>query len=261
MHKIRIPITWSWVLGYSVLITAISEIIYRGSKVIDESVPIHIEVLLPAFVIGCIIAYPKAKTAKGDSNMATSVEEHDKHAVLETPSEKRVAYIVAGSFMVLVGLSMPLVIGDSTGSDSYVSAVTEPSLHAAGVPEAEAFAVEVGASAKVGRLTAAQPSLGWGMILFHVLVVTIISNLGKMFPAFCYRKEAHWRERLAVAIGMWPRGEVGAGVLVISLSYGIGGPVVTIAMLSLALNLMLTGVFIYFVKQLTAPLPQYSEVR
>ena len=41
-----------------------------------------------------------------------------------------------------------------------------------------------------------------------------------------------------------PRGEVGAGVLVISLSYGIGGPIVTIAMLSLALNLMLTGIFI-----------------
>ena len=74
-------------------------------------------------------------------------------------------------------------------------------------------------------------------------MLTILSNLGKMFPAFCYRKEAHWRHRLAVAIGMWPRGEVGAGVLVLSLSYGIGGPVVTVAMLSLALNLALTGVF------------------
>jgi len=92
-----------------------------------------------------------------------------------------------------------------------------------------------------------------------VLFITLISNLGKMFPAFCYRREAHWRERLAVAVGMWPRGEVGAGVLVISLSYGIGGPVVTIAMLSLALNLLLTGVFIYFVKQLTGALPAYKQ--
>ena len=56
---------------------------------------------------------------------------------------------------------------------------------------------------------------------------------------------------------MWPRGEVGAGVLVISLSYGIGGPIVTIAMLSLALNLMLTGLFIYIVRRLTAPLAPY----
>ena len=66
------------------------------------------------------------------------------------------------------------------------------------------------------------------------------------------------RERLAVAMGMWPRGEVGAGVLVISLSYGIGGPVVTVAMLSLALNLLLTGVFIYIGKRLTRPLPAYA---
>jgi Na+:H+ antiporter len=93
-----------------------------------------------------------------------------------------------------------------------------------------------------------------------VLLVTAISNVGKMFPAFCYRREAHWRERLAVAIGMWPRGEVGAGVLVISLSYGIGGPIVTVAMLSLALNLLLTGAFIYAVKRLTSPLPAYGRL-
>jgi Kef-type K+ transport system membrane component KefB len=82
--------------------------------------------------------------------------------------------------------------------------------------------------------------------------VTALANLGKMFPALCYRREATLRERLAVAIGMWPRGEVGAGVLVISLSYGIGGPIVVIAMLSLALNLVMTGVFILIVKKLLA---------
>lgn len=54
----------------------------------------------------------------------------------------------------------------------------------------------------------------------------------------------------ALAISMWPRGEVGAGILVISLSYGIGGPVLTVAMLSLALNLLLTGLFILIVKKL-----------
>ena len=71
-----------------------------------------------------------------------------------------------------------------------------------------------------------------------------------MFPAFCYRREVHWKHRLAVAIGMWPRGEVGAGVLVLSLSFGIGGPIVTVAMLSLSLNLLLTGVFIMIVRKL-----------
>ena len=49
---------------------------------------------------------------------------------------------------------------------------------------------------------------------------------------------------------MWPRGEVGAGVLVISIGYGIGGPIVTVAMLSLAFNLFLTGVFILIVRKL-----------
>lgn len=80
-----------------------------------------------------------------------------------------------------------------------------------------------------------------------------------MYPFFCYRREAHWRERLSVAIGMWPRGEVGAGVLVLSLSYGIGGPVVTVAMLSLALNLALTGVFIFIIRRLIRALPDVRE--
>jgi hypothetical protein len=49
---------------------------------------------------------------------------------------------------------------------------------------------------------------------------------------------------------MWPRGEVGAGVLIVSLGYGLGGPMILAAMLSLALNLILTGVFILSVKWL-----------
>jgi Kef-type K+ transport system membrane component KefB len=85
------------------------------------------------------------------------------------------------------------------------------------------------------------------------VIVTILSNLGKMLPAFCYRTEATFRERLALAIGMWPRGEVGAGVLVIALSYGIAGASLTVAVLSLALNLLCTGVFIVIVKKLIAP--------
>jgi hypothetical protein len=80
--------------------------------------------------------------------------------------------------------------------------------------------------------------------------VTILSNLGKMFPFFCYRKEATIRERLALSIAMFPRGEVGAGVLVVSMGYGLGGIALTVAVLSLALNLLLTGVFIIAVKKL-----------
>ncbi len=261
LHRIRIPVTWPWVLAYAAGITAVSEVVYKGSKLIDESVPIHIEVLLPAFVLGCVLAYPKSAESKEVGGKPQN-EEHDAHVgheVIETPTEKRVTAIVAGVFMVLVGLSMPMILaGDSAGQGGATATAVAPSLRAGGSPAAEATAAQVGAAREIGRVTAAQPPMGWGMIALHVLIVTILSNLGKMFPAFCYRREAHWRERMAVAVGMWPRGEVGAGVLVISLSYGIGGPIVTIAMLSLALNLLLTGVFIYAVKRLTAPLPAYQ---
>ncbi len=254
LHKVRIPVSWHWVLGYSAIITAFSELIYKSSKFIDESVPIHIEVLLPAFVLGCIIAYPKH-----ENGTDTVVPDGHDHAEIETPTEKRVATIVAAVFMVLVGLSMPLILStDMVESGSSVYSAIEPSLHAGGSPDAEMAAADIGVQQDIGRITASQPTMGWSMITLHVIIVTLISNLGKMFPALCYQREAHWRERLAVSIGMWPRGEVGAGVLVISLSYGIGGPIVTIAMLSLALNLLLTGFFIYLAKRLTKSLPEYS---
>ena len=82
------------------------------------------------------------------------------------------------------------------------------------------------------------------------VAITILSNLGKMFVSLCYREEATWRERLALGISLWPRGEVGAGVLVLSLSYGIGGPIVVVAGLSLALNLVLTGFLILIIRSL-----------
>jgi len=260
LHKVRIPVTWPWVLAYAAAITAISEVVYKGSTLIDESVPIHIEVLLPAFVLGCVMAYPKRHTYdKTVANHHAGDQLHG-HEVIDTPTERGLATIIAAAFMVLVGLSMPIILsGESAVQAGAMAEAVEPTLHAGGAPVAEVAAAKVGASQQIGRITAAQPAMAWGLIALHVLIVTVISNLGKLFPAICYRKEAHWRERLAVAIGMWPRGEVGAGVLVISLSYGIGGPIVTIAMLSLALNLLLTGLFILAVKRLTAPLPAYRR--
>lgn len=256
LHKIRIPVTWPWIMVYAGGIAGLSEVIYQGSKLIDESVPIHIEVILPAFVLGCVMAYPKAHHATADAQG----NGHHGHDAIDTPGERRVATAVAAVFMVLVGLSMPMILkSDSAVPPGAAAEQIESTLHGAGTPAAETAAAEIGASRQIGRITAAQPPMSWAEIIMHVLIITIMSNIGKMFPAFCYRREAHWRERLAVAIGMWPRGEVGAGVLVISLSYGIGGPIVTVAMLSLALNLLLTGVFIYFVKQLTGSLPAYAR--
>ena len=256
LHRLRIPATWPWVLAYAGGIAGLSEIVYRGSKLVDESVPIHIEVLLPAFVLGCVMAYPQGTAGKASG----AGGHHPAHIVIDARGERRVTTIVAAAFMVLVGLSMPLILsGEAASQGGAMVGEVERTLHGAGVPEAEALAAKVGAERQLGRITSAQPPLTWAQIALHVLIVTVIANFGKMFPALCYRREAHWRERFAVAVGMWPRGEVGAGVLVISLSYGIGGPIVTIAMLSLALNLLLTGVFIYIVKRVTSPLPEYER--
>jgi hypothetical protein len=217
LHAVRLPVSWPFVMGYAVLVTLLSEAVYLGSKLLDPSAPIHFEVLLPAFVIGCLLARPHGHA--GD------------HTAPHGPGEQRAATLVSACFMVLVGLSMPAI---------------QLSAEAA-APGGLAYE---GASALALAEHKAFP--GWGMIALHVAIITVLSNLGKMFPVFCYRREASLRQRLAVAICMFPRGEVGAGVLVISLSYGIGGPALTVATLSLALNLLCTGLFILAVKRLLA---------
>ena len=208
LHRVRIPTTWPWVLGYAGAIALVSEVIYKASKVINDVVPIHIEVLLPAFVLGCVMAYPRGHDPHSDDAREGHLEGPD------SPEEQKVTTIISAAFMVLVGLSMPPI---AVGSGN------------------------------------------WQIIMLHVVIITAIANIGKMFPLFVYRKEAHWRERLAICIGMWPRGEVGAGVLIISLGYGIGGMMVTVAALSLALNILLTGVFILIVKRLLGSVPTIAR--
>lgn len=200
MHRIRIPIVWPWVLAYAAGIAFGSEVIYRFSKLIDEVVPIHIEVLLPAFVLGCVLARPQGQDPHSDD----AKEGHQDGP--ESPEEQRISTIISACFMILVGLSMPMLSLEGSG--------------------------------------------GWGQLATHVLLLTLLANIGKMFPLICYRTEASWRERLALCIGMWPRGEVGAGVLIVSISYGLRGEMIAAAALSLALNLVLTGAFILVVKKL-----------
>ena len=217
LHRLAIPVSWLWVMGYSAIITVLCELVYWVSKIINDVLPLHIEVLLPAFVLGCILARPSGH----DPHVDDMREGHQEG--LETSEEQRISTWISGIFMILVGLSLP----------------------------------------SMGNIQDGESNLTWGSIMFHVLLITLLANLGKMFPLFCYRREASWRERLAMCIGMWPRGEVGAGVLVVSLSYGIGGAMVTVAMLSLALNLLLTGIFIYFTKRLlinTPSMVRFSEL-
>jgi len=215
LHQWRLPVGWPWMLLYAGIVTAVCEAIYLASRVIDDTVPVHLEVLLPAFVLGCLLARPSGQA------------EHE---------ESPVGVWVSACFMVLVGLSMPPI--QSAAPAEMLEPIEKPVLAFANV------------SASTLALKDTFP--GWGVIAWHVLLITLLANLGKMFPSLCYRREATLRERIAIAVGMFPRGEVGAGVLVISLSYGLAGPSLTVAVLSLALNLLLTGVFIAVVKGLIA---------
>ncbi|HEY4618763.1 MAG TPA: hypothetical protein VIH09_11270 [Flavobacterium sp.] len=230
-NSLQLSIRWKNVLFYAVIISGTAEIIYYLSKAMYETVGVHIEVLLPAFILGSMISKKH--------NYIRSHENNQGEDILEQKKEKTVSYIVSAVFMLFVGLSMPPLEGFS-GSDL----------------KTQHFEI-VDAALKGNEVLNLNPeqTLNWETIIFHVLIVTLLSNIGKMVPAFVYRREASWRERLAVAIAMFPRGEVGAGVLIISMSYGIGGPIVTIAMLSLALNLLLTGLFIMLVKSLLKNVP------
>lgn len=189
-RKFKLPATWPWILAYSLSISLVCKMIFILTLDRDSLAGAHIEVLLPAFVLGCMMRTDRKKV---------------------TLNESKVRFFMSCLFMLLVGLSLPLIVGESAETQLEMS--------------------------------------NWE-IFTHVLIITVISNVGKMFAVFCYKKEASIRERLAVSISMFPRGEVGAGVLAVALSYGIQGPFIIVAFLSLALNLILTGVFIVVVKKI-----------
>lgn len=192
---------WKSILAYAVIVFSITQFIYLSSKsFFGEEGSIHIEVLLPAFVLGMIM-----KTKHQTSVM-----------------ELRVTDFISYLFMFLVGMSMPLFIGVDFESSA----------------------------AAADTITGAQPMMSWEMIAFHVLMVSLLSNIGKLFPLLSY-KDRQFGERLALSIGMFTRGEVGAGIIFIGISYNLGGPALIISVLTLVLNLILTGIFVIWVKNLT----------
>lgn len=145
----------------------------------------------------------------------------------DSHTERRISTAISLLFMFLVGMSMPLVTGGfdySTGHE--------------------------------GSITASRPMLPWGIIMLHVVAVSCLSNLGKLVPMLFYRDRS-LNERLALSIGMFTRGEVGAGVIFIALGYNIGGPALIISALTLVLNLILTGGFVLVVKHLA--LKEYAH--
>ena len=191
---------WKAILVYSAVVFACTQAVYLISKhLYGEAGSIHIEVLLPAFVLGMVMKH----------------KEHD------TPAERKVSTGISFLFMFLVGMSMPRFLGVDF----------------------------VEASLGQHSVTGSQEMMSWGMIMLHVLIVSLLSNIGKLFPVFFY-KDRKFSERLALSIGMFTRGEVGAGVIFIALGYSLGGPALIISVLTIVLNLILTGIFVLWVKKL-----------
>lgn len=203
MKSYNLPQGWKWILGYSVVVFLLIDALYRISTYFfGGEGSIHIEILLPAFVLGMIM--------KGE------------HSPVPRQKDERVSNGISYLFMLLVGMSMPLFIGVD------FAAVAEQS----------------------NSIISGIPMLPWVIIAIHVFMVTIISNIGKLFPLFFY-KDRTTKERLAVSVGMFTRGEVGAGVLFIAIGYNLGGVLLVVSVLTMCLNLLLTGFFISYVKRVT----------
>lgn len=198
---------WKSVLVYAIAVFAVTQIVYYVSKhFYGEQESIHIEVLLPAFILGMVM----------------------RHRHIDSKAEASAATVISFLFMFLVGVSMPQFIGVDMHIDPAISK----------------------------SITGSQPMMSWGMIALHVVAVSFLSNIGKLMPIFFYR-DRKFSERLALSVGMFTRGEVGAGVIFIALGYHLGGPVLLISVLTIVLNLILTGGFVMWVKHLA--LKTYSS--
>lgn len=198
LNSLRVDQSWPSLLGYATILVFVFQGIYVVTKeFFGPDSAIHIEILLPAFVLGM---------------MMKTNEHHSK-------GFEKASSVISYMFMTLVGLSAPLFIG-----------------------------VDFGANAG-GSMLGNVGDMSWGEIAGHVLVTTALSNIGKLLPVFFYRDRS-LTERLALSIGMFTRGEVGAGIVFIALGYGIGGPLLAISLLTILANLILTGFFVVIVKML-----------
>lgn len=190
---------WKTILALAVVVCALTQAVHIATaKLYGPEDSIHIEVLLPAFVVGMLM----------------------KHKHIDTAAERRITTGISFLFMLLVGLSMPQVTGAPADTAAAATSVT-----------------------------GSQPMMPWGILALHVVAVSVLSNIGKLVPLFFYRDRLV-SERLALSIGMFTRGEVGAGVIFIALGYSLGGPALIISVLTLVLNLVLTGGFVVWVRKL-----------
>jgi Kef-type K+ transport system membrane component KefB len=201
IHWLSIPTSNGWITIYALLVWSVT-------YAFDYATDLHLEVLVPAFALGCVI---KSDHLHGSAEYAGS---RTRSAADEPVGQTLLDWAIKSGFMLLAGMALP--------------------------------PIQLG-------------GMGIVAVIAHVILITIVSNIGKCVPVAAYRNEATLRERLALSIGMFPRGEVGIGVLLVSLEVfrqqnmldsAAVQQSMTIGALSLALNLALTGVFIMVVIRL-----------
>ena len=201
IHWLAVPTSNGWIALYAFLV-------WGMTYGFDYATDLHLEVLVPAFALGCVI---KSNHLHGSAEYAAA---GPKPSTQEPSGQALLDWGIKGGFMLFAGMALP--------------------------------PIQLG-------------GMGMVAVAAHVVLLTIVSNIGKCLPLAAYKKDATVRERLALSIGMFPRGEVGIGVLLVSLDIFrqqnmLDSPAVqqsmTIGALSLALNLVLTGVFIMMVIRL-----------
>jgi Kef-type K+ transport system membrane component KefB len=204
IHWLRVPTNNFWIAGYAVLVWGLC-------LAFDHVTDLHLEVLLPAFALGCLIKSDHLHGSEEFDPLARGPEPYNREW------EDVLDRSIKGAFMLLAGMSLPPIHFGAMGVSS---------------------------------------------VLIHVLLLTFLMNVGKSVPLTTYRDEAGIKERAALSLGMFPRGEVGIGVLLVSLeifqqigSLDVPGirESISLAGLSLALNLCLTGFFILAVIRLLKP--------
>ena len=156
LGTIRLSQTWKSILFYAVCIVAVTESIYLLTKwMMGADGAIHIEVLLPAFVLGMVMK---------------TVHQHGNR-------DEKITGMISLSVYVSGGVEYTSVYRYRSWTPDYRSCGD--------------------------YCCTALPS--WEVLVVHVIVVTLLSNLGKMFPLFFYR-DRQLEERLALSVGMFTRG-------------------------------------------------------
>ena len=208
IHWLDVPTGNGWIVLYAFGV-------WIATYGFDYATDLHLEVLVPAFALGCVI---KSDHLHGSAEYADTSNTASRH---ESPTHAILDWAIKAGFMLLAGMALPPI--------------------------------------QLGGMSIA-------IVIAHVILITIVSNVGKCLPMMAYRGEATPRERVALSVGMFPRGEVGIGVLLVSLEIFRQQNILdsaavqqsmTVAALSLALNLALTGVFIMAVIRL---LPKQTAV-